>query len=106
MSTTYQEFTYGDIAALRGNSDLVVTSPRGVVTRFPVSVHRVQRFRVEELGTWTYEWGDGINGWFVVVPPPVKSSPISESSNPPVLKSTVQASPKVKTAGEKFFAFF
>lgn len=68
MSTVYQEFTYGDIASLRGNGSLVVKSPHEIVIRFPASVHRVQRFRVEELGTWSYEWEDGTKGEFVVVP--------------------------------------
>lgn len=100
MSTVYQEFKYGDIVGLRGNSGLVVRSPSGIATHFPVSVHRVQRFRVEELGTWSYEWEDGMTGKFVVVP----TRKVSEKK--------VQTTPRVKaqtsfvlTGGGKFLAF-
>lgn len=100
MSTIYQEFTYGDIVSLRGNSNLTVRSPCGIVTFFPESIHRVQRFRVEELGTWSYEWGDGIKGEFIVVPI------VSEPLEPSVLINKV-SKPEVpiRTVGEKFFAF-
>lgn len=111
MSTIYQEFTYGDTASLRGNSSLFVTSPSGIVTQFPASVHRVQRFRVEELGTWSYEWGDGMKGEFVVVPAKTQSVPVPEPEplKPPTPISKVprrMAQVTVQTAGERFFAFF
>lgn len=101
MSTIYQEFRYGDIISLRGNGSLIVTSPSGIVISFPASIHRVQRFRVEELGIWTYEWEDGMKGEFIVVPVE-PSELISEDSKSEV---QIQSQRPVQSAGEKFFAF-
>lgn len=103
MSTIYQEFTYGDIASLRGNSRLVITSPRGVVSSFPPSVHRVQRFRVEELGTWTYEWGDGMRGEFVVVPASIPELPKPPSIVKDRVSSRSEVQKPAQTSGESFF---
>lgn len=101
MSTIYQKFTYGDIVPLRGNTNLIVTSPCGIVIHFPASIHRVQRFRVEELGTWSYEWEDGMKGEFIVVP--VESELEQSLSIAEISKTKVQ--PPVQSVGEKFFAF-
>lgn len=104
MSTIYQEFKYGDIASLRGNGNLKVTSPRGIVILFPRSVHRVQRFRVEELGTWSYEWEDGMNGEFIVVPIVFELLELSESIDEVPEPERVRRR-SLPTAGEKFSAF-
>lgn len=57
---------------------LVVKAPSGIKVEFPPG--RSNRVWVPQIGTWTYDWGDGLDGAIEVVNefvPNVSSNPVA-----------------------------